>query len=189
MSDNDNVTTDQSTGESTTPAIDLSTITKALTEEFDKRFQGFQSLLDRRTSEFQSQLEELKTADLSPEEQEQFRERELQKKMAQLERENTLLKMRKQFPEEVDLLEQFFGADSLEGQLDLLSKFRKAQAEAEAQGAESTEQPTPVDMNNPPRRQEPSLTDLAGQMTKELADKILSDGGNTPGLLRRLRGG
>lgn len=172
-----------------TPALDLNAITTALSAEFDKRFSGIQSLLDRRTSEWQAQLEELKTVNLTPEEREQLQASEAQKKLAQLERENQLLKMRKNFPEEVDLLEQFLSADSLESQLDVLSKFRKAQAEAEAQGAEPKEQPTPVDMNNPPRKQEVSLADLGDKMTNELADKILKQGGSEKGLLRRLRGG
>jgi hypothetical protein len=189
MAETQEVSTDQpGEGDEKTTGPDLSSITTALNAEFDKRFQGLQSLLDRRTSEFQQRLEDLKTADLTPEEQEQVREREHAKKMAALERENQLLKMRKNFPEEVDLLEQFFSADSLESQLDLLSKFRKAQAEAEAQGAEAAGQPTPVDKNNPPRKQELSLADMAERMSGDLADKILGQS-SEKGLLRKLRGG
>lgn len=189
MADTQDLTTDQSgEGAPKTPDVDLSAIKTAMEAEFDKRFQGLQSLLDRRTSDFQRSLEDLKTAELTPEEQEQVREREQAKKVAALERENQLLKMRKNFPEEVDLLEQFFSADSLESQLDLLSKFRKAQAEAEAQGAEAAGQPTPVDKNNPSRKQELSLADMAERMSGELADKILGQS-SEKGLLRKLRGG
>jgi hypothetical protein len=190
MADSQEVTADQSAEAATkTAAPDLSEITNALKAEFDSRFQGFQSLLDRRTSEWQRELESLKTADLSPEEQEQHVKRQEAQRITKLERENQLLRMRKQFPEEVDLLESFFEADSLETQLDILSKFRKAQAEAEAQGADTTGQPTPVDKNNPPsRKQELSLADMEEQMTSELAEKILGQS-NQKGILRRLRGG
>lgn len=189
MTDSQTGGTDQSVSEAPKPQeFDLSAITNAIKADFDQRFQGFQSLLDRRTSEFQRELEALKTADLSPEEQEQHRERKSAEQIARLERENALLKMRKQYPEEVDFLEEFLGQESYDAQLQLLANFRRAQAEAEAQGAESTEQPTPVNRNNPPRKQDVSLADMDGEMTKELADKIL-DQSNVKGMLRKLRGG
>ena len=181
--------TDQSTEPTSAPNVDLSALQAALTTEFDKRFSGMQSLLDRRTQEFQSQLAELKTADLSPEEREQLQVSEAQSRVAALERENELLKLRREYPEEVDLLTDFMAKSSLQEQLTLLSQFRKAQAEAESQGEEPTEQPTPVDKNNPSRKTELSLADFAdGNMTGDLAKKILGSS-NEKGLLRKLRGG
>lgn len=186
MVDTQEPTTDQPEAPAEAGTTDLSAIQTALMAEFDKRFQGFQGLLDRRTSEFQRTLEELKTADLSPEEQVQFQSSKEREKIARLERENELLKMRKQFPEEVDLLEDFFKKSSLEDQLALLSSFRKAQAATEAPVVDSEEQPTPVDKNNPARRQTVSMADMAGEMTQELADKVLSTA-NERGLFARLR--
>lgn len=189
MAETQEVSTDQPVeGTPKTPEPDLSSVTTALMAELDKRFQGFQGLLDRRTSEFQRELEALKTADLSPEEQEQYQTSKAQEELQRIKRENELLKMRKQYPEEVDLLENFFQKSSLEDQLALLATFRKAQAEAEAQGAEATGQPTPVDKNNPSRKQELSLADMAERMSGDLADKILNQS-SEKGLLRKLRGG
>lgn len=188
MSDPQEPTTDQSVEPNEASTTDLSAIQTALMAEFDKRFQGFQGLLDRRTSEFQSALEELKTADLSPEEQAQFTSSKEKERIARLERENELLKMRRNFPEEVDLLEDFFTKSSLEEQLALLATFRKAQAATEPQEGEADGQPTPVDKNNPPRRQQVSMADMSGGMTKELADQVLSTA-NERGLFARLRRG
>jgi len=77
---------------------------------------------------------------------------------------------------------------SLEDQLALLAKFRKADAAAESPGEETADRPTPVDKNNAKRKQALSLEDAAAGMTAELSDQILKDQGNEPGLLRRLRG-
>ena len=181
-----NTPTDQPEGEPKAPDQDLSSVQAALMAEFDKRFQGFQGLLDRRTSEFQTALEELKTADLSPEEQVQFQTSKAQTELERVKRENELLRMRREFPEEVDLLEDFFKKSSLEDQLNLLATFRKAQTESEPQGEEDPAQPTPVDKNNPSRRQAPSMSDLAGGMTDDLADQVLTSAGEK-GLLARLR--
>jgi hypothetical protein len=175
-------------GAESTPNVDLSAITSALTAEFDKRFSGLQGLMDRRNSEFQKALDDLKTADLTPEEQEQYRANEAQAKLNQLQRENELLRMRKEFPEEVDLLDSFFEKSSLQEQLALIASFRKVKAEADpSEEGEPEEQPTPVERNNPPRRSEVSLADIARGMTGELADKLL-DQSNQPGALRKLRG-
>lgn len=170
------------------PSVDLSPIQTALMQEFDKRFAGFQSILDKRTSEFQRELAELKTADMSPEEREQFAASEAQREVDALKRENELLKMRREFAEEVDLLETFFEKGSLREQLELLSQFRKAQAEVEAPGVEVEEQPTPVDKNSPPRRSQVSLAELAREMDGDLADKLLGSS-NEKGFLKKLRGG
>lgn len=190
MTDPQNENTDQPTqgNKETAPSVDLSALQDALMAEFDKRFSGVQSLLDRRTSEFQSQLEELRTADLSPEDREEVLARKAQEEVERLKRENELLRLRKDFPEEVDLLSDFMEKSSLQEQLALLSGFRKAKAEEQAQGEPPQGQPTPVDKNNPPRRQEVSLADMAGEMTNELADSILGQA-KEKGLLRRLRGG
>jgi hypothetical protein len=169
-------------------SFSLEELTAAMNAEFDKRFQGFQSLLDRRTSEFQRELAELKTADLSPEEQEQFETRKRDEEIAALRRENELLQMRREFPEEVDLLEDFFKKSSLQDQLELLSAFRKAQAE-EAPSGDTDAQPTPVDKNSNPRKPTLTLSDVeGGNMTNDLADKVIESVGNEKGILRRLTG-
>lgn len=187
MTDNDK-SLDQPSDEGKNQSFSLEELTAAMNAEFDKRFQGFQSLLDRRTSELRGELDSLKTADLSPEEQEQARERQQNEELARIRRENELLKMRKQYPEEVDLLEEFFSKQSLEDQLGLLSAFRKAQAEAEPADGGANAQPTPVDKNSNPRRGEVSVSDLSGAMDARMADKVIESVGNEKGILRRLTG-
>jgi hypothetical protein len=171
-------------------SFSLDDLKAAMSAEFDNRFSGFQSLLDRRTSELRKELDDLKTADLTPEEQEQVRSREANERLARLERENEILRMRKDYPEEVDLLEEFFKKSSLDDQLALLANFRKAKEEAATPEGGADNQPTPVDKNSPPRRGELTVSDIGdGKMNSELADKVLEQVGQEKGFLRRLRGG
>lgn len=164
------------------PALDLSAIEALLTSTLDKRLSGFQSMLDRKTGDLAAEINSLKTANLSPEEQEQQAILQERARVQALERENALLKMRKQHPEEVDFLEGFFGATTLEEQLALLASFRKAKAE----GSEEPEEPaTPVKANNPSRGARPTVADDT-EMTAELADALL-DAADQPGFLHRVR--
>jgi hypothetical protein len=183
--------TDENTGgdqPSGNTSFSLDDLKAAMSAEFDNRFQGFQSLLDRRTGELRKELDDLKTADLTPEEQEQESTRKQNERVARLERENEILRMRKDYPEEVDLLTEFFEKSSLQDQLALLSAFRKAKAEAEPTDGGADAQPTPVDKNSNPRRTELTLGDVGGAMNDQLADKVLETAGNEKGLLRRLTG-
>jgi len=167
----------------------LDAIVAKLNDDFDKRFRGLQSTLDRRDSEYRQMLEDAQIASLEPEEREQRQTSKLQQKLDAAERELEILNMREEYPEEVSLLTKLLKGKSLQDQLTLLASFRKVKAEEDSQGEPDEEQPTPVDRNNPPRKYEPSLADAATKMNKQLADKILADSGNEPGLLRRLRGG
>jgi hypothetical protein len=172
-------------------AQDLGAFQKSLMEEFDKRIRGLQGSTDRRMEEFKAELANLKTADLSPEEREQEQAAVVQRELDRVRRENELLKMRKGHPDEVDFLEQFLGASSLDEQLKLLADFRKPKAVAE----ESEEEPepekkvTPVDKNNSPRKTGPlNLAELGkGPMSAEFAKRLLEASGNEKGALTRLR--
>ena len=158
--------------------------------DMDKRFQGFQGTLDRRDSEYRQMLEDLKTADLPPEEREQAQTSRLQQELESYKRKVEILSMRKQFPEEVDLLSNLLEGKSLQDQLALLSNFRKVEAASDSPEEEVEEQPTPVDKNNPKRRPRLSSADFTGKnMSKELSEQILAESGNKPGLMRILRGG
>lgn len=189
MEDGVTESVDQSQNEVTSPTVDLDAIQKSLMDAFDKRLRGFQGLMDQREEAFRRELEQLKTASLSPEEQEQLQSSKAEQELAAARRELELLRMRRDYPEEVDLLDDFFKKQSLQDQLILLSEFRKAKAEAEAQGEPTTEnQPTPVDKNNPARKNQVSLAEMAEEMSDDLADKVLASA-NEKGFLRRLRGG
>jgi hypothetical protein len=155
----------------------------------DKRIQGFQGILDRRDAEYRQMIEDLKTADLSPEEQEQVRESKLQRELESTKRRLEIMEMRKEFPEEVDLLDALLQGKSLTDQLSLLSTFRKAQPTPDPdESVADAGEPTPVDKNNASRKNEPSLADFGGKMTPELADRLIETN-NQGGILGRLRRG
>lgn len=162
-------------------------ILEAIKGDNDKRFQGLQGLMDRRDAELRKELEDLKTADLEPEQREQVQASRLEKELADSKRQIEILSKRKDFPEEVDLLTEFMNADSLEKQLALLAAFRKVTTAPKSLGDEAVEEAAPVDGNNPRRGAEASISDV-GEMTAAKADKLIgsSDEG---GILARLRRG
>lgn len=159
-----------------------------LKADSDKRFQGFQGLLDRRDAEYRAMLEDLKTADLEPEQQEQAKANKLQRERDEYKRQVEILSMRKDYPEEVDVLMQFLQGKTLPDQLELLRQFRKAAAPTAESSTEEhvEEQPTPVDRNNAARKSS-TLLDAASNMTKDKANTLLNQS-NEPGFLSRLRG-
>lgn len=175
---------DEKTG-STSSTLDFSAFEESLLTKLNDRFNGIQGLIDKKVAPIAKELAELKTANLSPEEQEQLETRREQEEVEQLRRENALLKLRRQYPDEVDFLEQFFGAKSLEDQIALMSTFRQQKAEAEVPEEETEDEPTPVDGNNPKRRTKAALND-GGAMTAERADAILASA-DQPGMLRKVR--
>lgn len=164
------------------PSLDLSQLEKML----DKRFSGFQSLMDQKLGTFSAELEELKTANLTPEEQEQLDTRKRLEETERLRRENALLKLRKQYPDEVDFLEQFFGAQSLEEQVLATASFRNPKAAAAESDEDEEPEPTPVEANNPRRKTKASPADTGQAMSNEIADQILS-AANEPGMLVKIR--
>jgi hypothetical protein len=172
-------------------SVDLDALIAKVNEGFDKRFQGFQSLLDRRDSEYRQMLDDLKNTDLTPEERDAQQAQRLQQELDKAQRKIEILSMRKDHPEEVDLLEQFLNAQSLQDQLNLLANFRKAEApqapEGEQPKAAADGKPTPVSGNNPARPSQPSLEAAAERMNKDLASQIMNASGNDKGILARLR--
>lgn len=171
---------------------DLSAWQKQITDEFDKRFSGIQSILDRRDNsinELKDIVETLKTANLSPEEQEQLSSDKRAAEVAALKRENEILKMRKEYPDEVDFLQTFLGSQSLEDQFKALRDYKKPKevTPPPAEGDEGAEEAPPVMSNNSRRDSKISAADLSGQMTEKLAKKLLEDTSEDRGILARLR--
>ena len=178
-------------GEDTPETPDLSAWQQQVTEEFDKRFSGFQSMLDRRDNsinELKSIVETLKTANLSPEEQEQLSSDKREAEVAALKRENEILKMRKEYPDEVDFLQTFLSSQSLEDQFKALRSYKKPIEAQPAEPAVGDEAP-PVTPNNSRRETAISAADLSGQMNEKLAKKLLEDTSEERGILARLRRG
>lgn len=175
--------------EGNTPAMpDFSEWQKQMSEEFDKRFRGVQSATDRRLDELMRTVSELKTSQMEPEEREQFEANSLAEERDRLKRENEILKMRKDFPDEVDFIQEFLGASSLEDQLKALSEFRKAQAIVSNEPPKGDEEPeadaTPSSNN---ARREPSVS-ITGQMDQKQAEKLLgSDAAKEKGFFSKIR--
>lgn len=173
----------QGTEETQEPSLQEQ-IRQIISSEFDNRFKGLQSASDKRLASIAQTVEQLKTAQLPPEEQEQLEANEKER----LRRENALLRLGKQYPEEVELLEQFFGADNLEDQVEVLSKFRKVTAQESTSTEDETPEPTPVASNNQRRQPKVGLAEAlqSGQMSEELADEILN-AADEPGMLVKIR--
>lgn len=161
-------------------------IRQIIAGEFDGRFQGLQSSLDKRLGGLAKDVDSLKTAQLTPEEQEQREINESER----LRRENALLRLSREYPEEVQLLEQFFAADNLEDQVQALAGFRKVTAPETPAEEAATPKPTPVAGNNPRRDKRGSLADPVSMQEliedPELVDQIL-EAADEPGMLVRIR--
>lgn len=171
------------------PSFDPEELKTALAAEFEKRFRGLQGLMEKKTSELNNEISQLRAANLSPEEQEQLEVRSARERAEYLERENAMLRLRKDYPEEVDFMENFFKAESMQDQLAALANFRKATAPQGNEPVEERPTPTPVSGNNPARRQSPTLADTGAEMNDALADSVLNAAGNQRGILRRLFNG
>lgn len=185
---------DQPGGNANAPDLDavVQKAVAAALEQTDKRFQGFQSLIDRKLSDVTRQF---KTAGLSPEEQEQLEADDNEA----LRRELEIYRMREQFPQGADVLLKIAKAETLDDQLSLieqaLSAGKLSQGEA-TQAAQAVveqdaqtggnEAPVPeVDRNNPQRELTPGLQSaMAGEMTEEKADAVLETF-NQKGALRQ----
>lgn len=158
--------------------VDLEALMASFRGELDQRFSGFQSLIDKKVSPLASQLDELKTARLSPEEREQLEEDAAQQRMEKLQRENELLKLRQSDPDAVDFLMALDGAESFEDQLDLVKQRFGAKAAKQVQEAveEAAQEATPaVDQNNPPRGTKAGIASAleGGEMNDQIADELL----------------
>lgn len=175
---------------------DLDAIVSRIAAESDKRFQGFQSMIDRKLGDVTRQFDaKLKTVGLSQEEREQLEAETEAQEIQRLRQENTLLQLRKDKPDAVDFFMEVMSAESLENQLAIIEEHlgKKAAAQVEqavneANEADNSSTETPeIDRNNPARQKGTSLAGaLQGQeMTDELAETILKSG--SKGILHRLR--
>jgi multidrug efflux pump subunit AcrB len=174
---------DQPAAPSTSPSLEeiVKAAVAELAPHLDKRFEGFQSLVDKKFGKLAS---EFQTARLSPEEQEQLAAESEDEEIEAMRRELELLRMKDQFPRGVARLMALSQSTSLEDQLALMEALEDPQAaaqEAQAQ-AEAEGDPTPVpevDRNNPQRPLKAGLeAALAqGEMTDDIADAILGAAG------------
>jgi hypothetical protein len=181
---------------SSAPAPDLEAIVQRIVGENDKRFQGFQSMIDRKLGDVSRQFEaKLKTVGLPQEEREQLEAESEAEEVQRLLRENTLLKLRQDKPDAVDFFMKVMSADTLEDQLAVIEETLGAKAAAQVeqavedaqQGTTDTTATPEIDTHNPARTKGASIAGaLQGQeMTDELAEAVLASG--SKGILHRLR--
>lgn len=189
---------DQSEVVEPTEDLNEEDVVSKITAAMDSRFSGFQGILDKNIStlrsEFGAQLEEVKRSRLSPEEREDLEETEREATLRRLERENALLKLRKDYPDEVDFLSDWLAKEDFNDQLAALREFRKRNQIPEPtprEDLDEDESTSPVDNNNPPRKGGDNLASLMRNgeaMTREQAQKLLN-ATNERGILARLRRG
>jgi len=157
---------------------------KALASTFDKRFSGLATLIDTKIKPLATELAQLKTAGLTPEEQEQLEASAAQQEIERLRAENQILSLRKNHPDAVDFFMEAMGQASLEDQIAFIeSRLGKAAATAvqeavEEAVAEGSPAVPVTDPNNPPRKQKPLGNETAvasGQMSDAIADALLAN--------------
>lgn len=174
---------DQPGGSAQTP--DLDTIVQravaAALEQTDKRFQGFQSLVDKKLQALSNQF---KTVGLSPEEREQLEAEEGEDEITTLRRKVELYENRERFPKGADLMARLMEAESLDDQLALIEQAfgpEAASQVAESVAEESTDEtPVPeVDRNSPmrPLKAGGQSALSADEMSEEVADALLANAG------------
>lgn len=151
-------------------------IKQELEASFNERVAGFQRLIAERDAE----LRELKTAGLSEEEREQLARRESEEELEALRRENELLRLSSEFPDEMPIFRQILNAPTAKDQLALLKQIRAAQAASQAPAPPPPADPDIPDVlpTNPMRPFEEGVILPDGTvMTDALADSLLKSAG------------
>ena len=152
-------------------------------ETTDKRFRGFQALVDKKFGEFSAGIDALKTG-LSPDGLEQYDEDSAKRQIEALQQQVQMLSQRKEHPDAVDFFQEVMAADTFEDQIALiearLASQQQAQPEPSAEPTGTQTSPVPaVDANNPARGKKMGIESAAaqaqtGDMTDEVADAILA---------------
>lgn len=129
-------------------------VAAAVEAQTEKRFQGFQSVIDKKLGKLSDQF---KTAGLSPEQQAQLEDESENDDVEQMRRELELHRMRDKYPRGVERLLRLSSSESLEDQLAFAEALEDPKVaaqveEAIAEAADGAETPVPeVDRNNPSR--------------------------------------
>lgn len=192
---------DQPAATAETPDLEaiVTRVAATITGQLDKRFQGFQSQIDKKLG---TMTREFQAAGLSPEQREQLDESDREAETAALRRKVELYELAGQYPRGVELMSALMGDDvpDLEAQLALIEqKFgagaaaQVAEAAAGQEPASGAQTPVPeVDRNNPSRELQHGAQSAitADEMTDEAADAILAGlGKGALTELRRQQGG
>jgi|LakMenE18May11ns_1017448.scaffolds.fasta_scaffold9871688_2 hypothetical protein len=146
-------------------------------EEFESRFKGLQRVIaekDEVLSKAQAELKELKTAGLSEDERAQLHQKDLSEQLDKLSRENELLKLSREYPDEMPVFEKLLQADSTKTQLETIREIRAAIAKAQTPAKQEETEVPDVNPINPPRRDFGGVVMPDGTtLTEDIADRIL----------------
>jgi hypothetical protein len=181
-----------------TPTPDLEAITKSFGSQIDERFRGFQSLLDQKLDPLSREVNRLKTAQLSPEEQEQAVQAASDAEVQRLKTENAMLRLGQTQPEAVAFFQEIMSQPTLEAQLALIQgRIKPPVADANPAQEPATAGTAPAagapgnDANNPPRKPQPTLAGWNGEapLTADQAAAVLNQFGDEKGALIAAREG
>jgi len=171
-------------GATTTPDTQAiaAELVKAL--NLDARFSGITTLVQNKVAAIERQVNDLKTAGLSPEEQEQVADQERQRLIT----ENALLRIGRDRPRAVAAFEKIMGTSTLEEQLAAIESLLGPEAAAQVEQAAATaadaapngaEAPAALPSGNPNNPARTTGGTLAGYnegdpMTPEIAAAIFA---------------
>jgi len=198
MADDDQFIPKESTEETPAPvgAVDLDKFKAELLTDLEgsmnKRYAGWQKMLedrDKKIGFIEQEIENVKTSTMSESEKEKHVQSLEKSRIDQLEVENALLKLGKEFPDEVPLFEEILAKNDPRSQLEILRRIRtgtttqEPPADPAAPPAEGQPEASgTVDPNNPADDTLDGMTsEAAFERDPTLADKLLK----SVGVLRR----
>lgn len=176
--------------EQSPPAPDavLEAVMARLDKTLDKRFSGFQSIMDTKIGGLSSQFAQLQRQSLSPEEIAEQEQVDAKAENEKLRQENQLLRLRADHPDAVDLITGAMGTATLEEQVAFIESRLGKQAVKQIEEAVEADESADSGESIPNPGSKPKMgaqsASFAGEMTDEMADAVLA---NQPrGALSRL---
>lgn len=164
----------------------LAQMKQELEQQFEERAKGFQRALNEKETALQKaqrEAQELRMSTMSEDEKAEAQWQQMETEVERLKRENALLQLAGEYPEEMPEFQKILNASSPKEQLDLIRALRKAQQATPtppATPAEGTPDVPPVDLNNPTTYQNfgDGTVRYNGQpVTEEWADRVLKQFG------------
>lgn len=159
-------------------AIVRSVLESSLKTELDSRFSGLQSLQDKRLAQL---ARELKSSNLTQDQQDEIMEQEQEKETAKALRIAELIKRRKAAPEAVDFLIESMEKADLDEQVEYIQSVLKARtapspvpAAPEGDTEDEGEGEIPESTRTNPPSSRSSQLESGEEMNDELADAVLS---------------
>ena len=164
------------------PAPDpvLEAVMARLDKTLDKRFSGFQSLMDSKIGGLSTQFAQLQRQSLSPEEIAEQEQTDAKAENEKLRQENQLLRLRTDHAEAVDLITGAMGTATLEDQIAFIESRLGKQAVKQIEAAvEADESADSGESSIPNPGTKPKMgaqsASFAGEMSEEMADAVLSN--------------